>query len=156
MMRNRLCHVLALVTLTACSPPRYTYYFDRYSTKEKNPPVPGEVLAVAIPAELTVSSATTWNGTLPRSGEKNRVTPIRTSAQLREVVDKAQGTKAIPAAYAPESPAATSLDKDLKFSLIFGPSGIVFLIIGGSAFIVLGSICLIIGLIFFLKWILRQ
>lgn len=54
--------------------------------------------------------------------------------------------------------AAKALDKDLKFAAIFGAVGIVGLILGGIsvAFAVIGGIALIIGIVFFVKWLIRQ
>ncbi len=60
------------------------------------------------------------------------------------------------------SPATTkssSIDHDLKLAAIFGAVGIVSLILGGPAgqfFTVIGAIALIIGVVFFVKWLIRQ
>lgn len=48
------------------------------------------------------------------------------------------------------------MDADLQRSIIFGASGIVALVIGGQVFWVLGSLSLLIGLIFGIKWLLRK
>lgn len=52
--------------------------------------------------------------------------------------------------------AKTGIDYDLKLAAIFGAVGIVGLIIGGNVFNVIGAIALIIGLVFFVKWLIRQ
>lgn len=60
------------------------------------------------------------------------------------------------------SPAPTkssSIDHDLKLAAIFGAVGIVGLLLGGSAgqfFTVIGAIALIIGVVFFVKWLMEQ
>lgn len=48
------------------------------------------------------------------------------------------------------------LDNDLKFAAIFGAVGITAMIIGGDVFYVIGGIALIIGVVFFVKWLIRQ
>jgi hypothetical protein len=54
---------------------------------------------------------------------------------------------------------SSSIDHDLKLAAIFGAVGIVSLILGGPAgqfFTVIGAIALIIGVVFFVKWLIRQ
>lgn len=48
------------------------------------------------------------------------------------------------------------MDNDLKLAAIFGAVGIVALIISGEVFYILGGIALIIGVVFFVKWLVRQ
>lgn len=50
----------------------------------------------------------------------------------------------------------TGFDHDLKLAAIFGAIGVVALFISGNAFYVIGAIALIIGLVFFIKWLVRQ
>ncbi len=47
-------------------------------------------------------------------------------------------------------------DEDLKLATIFGAVGITGLIIGGNVFNIIGAIALVIGVVFFVKWIIRQ
>lgn len=47
-------------------------------------------------------------------------------------------------------------DPDLRRAAIFGVAGLVALIIGGNLFWVVGSLSLLIGLIFSIKWLLRK
>lgn len=49
-----------------------------------------------------------------------------------------------------------AMDNDLKFAAIFGAVGITALIIGGDVFYIIGGIALIIGVVFFVKWMIRQ
>ena len=55
-----------------------------------------------------------------------------------------------------ESLAPGSMDKDLKRAILFGAVGLVALIIGGNAFQVIGGLSLLIGLVFLIKWLVRQ
>lgn len=48
------------------------------------------------------------------------------------------------------------MDNDLKLAAIFGAVGIVALIISGDVFYIIGGIALIIGVVFFVKWLVRQ
>jgi hypothetical protein len=49
-----------------------------------------------------------------------------------------------------------AMDHDLKLAAIFGAVGLVALIISGDVFYVIGGIALIIGVVFFVKWLVRQ
>ncbi len=48
------------------------------------------------------------------------------------------------------------MDNDLKFAAIFGSIGLVSFIIGGDVFNIIGAVAMIIGIVFFVKWLLRQ
>ncbi|MEI9918741.1 MAG: hypothetical protein WDO14_08050 [Bacteroidota bacterium] len=52
--------------------------------------------------------------------------------------------------------ASQGMDRDLKLAAIFGAVGIVALIINGTVFYIIGGIALIIGIVFFVKWLIRQ
>ncbi|QOI96313.1 MAG: hypothetical protein HRU69_01950 [Flammeovirgaceae bacterium] len=49
-----------------------------------------------------------------------------------------------------------AMDNDLKLAAVFGAVGIVSFIIGGDVFHVIGAIALIVGVVFFVKWLMRQ
>ncbi len=53
---------------------------------------------------------------------------------------------------------ARGLDHDLKLAAIFGAVGVVGLLLGsaGQFFTIIGAISLIIGTVFFVKWLLEQ
>jgi hypothetical protein len=59
-----------------------------------------------------------------------------------ESVESVSGTKA--------------LEHDLKLAAIFGAVGIVGLLISGDVFFIIGAIALLIGVVFFVKWLVRQ
>jgi hypothetical protein len=54
--------------------------------------------------------------------------------------------------------ATKQLDDDLKLAIIFGAIGITFAVLGGinTVFWVIGVIGLIVGLVFFIRWISTQ
>jgi hypothetical protein len=53
---------------------------------------------------------------------------------------------------------AKAIDRDLKLAAIFGAVGVTgFLLAGvGYAFLVIGAVAFIIGVVFFVKWLIRQ
>ncbi|MCE2996614.1 MAG: hypothetical protein ACK5RG_22000 [Cyclobacteriaceae bacterium] len=53
---------------------------------------------------------------------------------------------------------ASGIDHDLKLAAIFGAVGVVGLLLGsaGQFFTIIGAISLIIGTVFFVKWLLEQ
>ena len=56
----------------------------------------------------------------------------------------------------PKTQAIGSLDYDLKMGAIFVVVGLAGLAIGGNAFQIIGGISLIIGVVFLIKWLIRQ
>ena len=69
---------------------------------------------------------------------------IKKIAKKNDVVESTEATKA--------------LDRDLKLGAIFGAVGVVGLILGGASavFFYIGGIALIIGVVFFVRWLIRQ
>ena len=49
-----------------------------------------------------------------------------------------------------------ALENDVKLAAIFGAVGIVLLIIGGDVLYVLGAVALLVGLYFFIRWLIHQ
>lgn len=160
-MRYSLVTILMVLILVSCSTPRYAYYFDRhqYTTGKSVVTVPmNEFLLPPNQAVLTVSAVAEVE-VMPMN-----VTPKPESREIEEdlpVTERKERKVLLPQNRAktqmsiPQAPAST-LDRDLKLSIIFGASGIVGLIIGGSVFWVLGSISLLIGVILLIKWVVRQ
>lgn len=169
-MKITLQHVLAFLVLTSCSAPKYTYNFDYhdYNAGRKDKRAMKEVASdpgpVAVVPESLVANA-------PESVSKVEIARDETSSpaattrltttkketkqlkrELKEVLRKARiGSNS------PETTQATAaIDRDLQLAAIFGAVGIVAYIIGGSAFWIIGSVAMIIGVIFFVRWLLRQ
>lgn len=84
------------------------------------------------------------------SGQERKVFRHQVKKEIKNYV---QSTKKQVKANAARS---SGVDHDLKLAAIFGAVGIVALIIGGDIFYVLGAIALIIGVVFFVKWLVRQ
>ena len=171
----------AFLTLAACSAPTYTYNFDHYDySSGKKLPTQNSV-AHDVPNE-TVSPLTFSNKELLASASPTVVVPeeIKTSSfsqeekadryknmSKRERTDFKKELRSEIKNYAKKlksgdegaSIAATNeLDDELKLAIIFGAIGITLTVLGGinTVFWVLGVVGLVIGLVFFIRWISRQ
>jgi hypothetical protein len=54
--------------------------------------------------------------------------------------------------------ATSTMDSDLKMAIIFGAVGLTLTLFGGinEAFWVLGVIAIVVGVVFLVKWLVRQ
>ena len=178
-IRLHVAHVglsLAFVALcAACSTPKMAYKFDYHDynagrnakdVKEEvaaNPgpmPVQAETLVAVEPAKegVTTSIESTEKPVVIAKGKtyeemtkkERRELRREFKKEIKEIVKKKDGGNSVEATKA--------LDKDLKLGIIFGAVGVVGLILGGasSAFWIIGAIALIIGVVFFVKWLVRQ
>jgi len=140
--------IVSLLSLAACSTPRYAYYFpqppdvaDRPGTVTLTPLTP--------PAEssgLQAGTVVTPEVRLPKGSAKT-IPPasfIIPEEELPSATDH------------PPNSLPIKEDRELRRSAIFTAAGLVALIIGGSVFWVVGSLCLMIGLIFAIKWLLHK
>ena len=167
------------IVFAACSSPRYTYHFDHYDyesgrrkdiSMQQGPAGESPVLlaehdyvasqadaAPAGPGDVVISSAS------PES-HHSRNYKAMTSAERKnfrkEIKSQVrQYAKAIKSGQATASVSATSeLDDELKLAIIFGAVGITLTVLGGinTIFWVLGVAGLVIGLVFFIRWIQTQ
>jgi hypothetical protein len=48
------------------------------------------------------------------------------------------------------------MGQDMKLAAIFGAVGIVLLIIGGDVLTIIGAVALLVGLYFFIRWLIHQ
>jgi hypothetical protein len=165
-MRNKLLFVLSLALLAACSSPKYTYNFDHYNYnagKKKSiasnetvvmqgPEVvqPNELVAsaerVTIAAEKTEVKNEVRKTYVQMTKSERKDLRIQLKSEIKKHIKEKKDVKQ-----------ATAIgDRDLKLAAIFGAVGIVGLIIGGDVFYIIGAIALIIGVVFFVKWLVRQ
>ena len=173
-MKRILLILAAAAFMASCSSPKYTYNFDHYNYnagKKKTSSV-NEVVSnegpQAIQPELLMASTTNEIPSaeiiLPTTEAK--AAPVKkTYAQMTkierkelrtylkaEVKNKIQTKKA-----SIESVSSSKgMDGDLKLATIFGAVGIAGLIIGGDVFYIIGGLALLIGVVFFVKWVIRQ
>jgi hypothetical protein len=172
-MQSKITLVIALVLLASCSAPKYTYYFSHYRNDvAKNQQHPAEVspaldnnqLMASVgdePAMLTgvsaepvmvadVSAKAVVEKPIQQLSKSQRVQLKR---ELRKYVKSQKKAGSI------ESVKSTkAMDHDLKLAAIFGAVGIVGLALNGIAtvFGIIGGIAFLIGVVFFVKWIIRQ
>ena len=169
-MKNNITVLLAIVVLASCSAPKYSYYFDHtnYYAGKKESKANREVSPLTVDAQQMVASASDQPVVLAPVVESPAAaaTVEKTYLQMNKAEKKAlrQQLKKDLRSYVSSKKADSektthagqAIDNDLKLAAIFGAVGIVGLIIGGNAFNIIGGIALIIGVVFFVKWLIRQ
>lgn len=168
-MKQKLLLLLSVALLAACSSPKYTYQFDRYQYRTaKSVPTADENIqgpAAINPLELTASIENTpaLAVTEPAATEPVRKTYAQMNKQERKALR--QHIKAEVKAFSKEKKEVIKkmaekklMDSDLRLAAIFGAVGLTGLILGGvgEAFTIIGAIALLIGVVFFVKWLVRQ
>lgn len=164
---KKIIYLLTAVLFAACSSPKYTASFNSYDTPSGYRPVKASeapVTAVNSPELLAstshapvefkseVGSSTAVHKTyVQMSKAERRVLRNHLRSEIKTYV-KDQKAK-----LSPKSTEATNaMDSDLKLAAIFGAVGVVASIIGGDVFWIIGGIAFIIGVVFFVKWLVRQ
>ena len=171
-MRKILLFLAAITLMASCSAPKYSYNFDHYNYNagKKNTPVNATVVTdgpQAIQPELLTASASNIVETVEVAPTvETKTAPVKkTYAQMTKTERKELRTylkaevKNSIKSKKESIKSATStngMDGDLKLAVIFGAVGIVGLIIGGDVFYIIGGIALLIGVVFFVKWVIRQ
>lgn len=163
---KKFIYSLAALAAVACSGPKYTASFNNVnSTVPYYAANNSTVLAPVNPEELVASASETPVVLAPAVAENSHETVRKTysqmtkeerknlRAELKSVIkiqkmNKKMGVEA--------SAATKAMDSDLKLAAIFGAVGLVALIISGNLFYIIGGIALIIGVVFFVKWLVRQ
>ncbi len=163
-MKNRTLFLLAIVMLQSCATPKYSYFFAHHTyetgKKQSSKTQASEPLAIdpqsllASTSESVISLAPT-----PPAAGPSATNTLRTNKLERKEI-RAQWKKEIKpmiVAAKKNSPnPKAGMDEDLKLAAIFGAVGLVGLIIGGSVFNIIGGIALLIGVVFFVRWLIRQ
>jgi PBP1b-binding outer membrane lipoprotein LpoB len=171
-MKRILLILAAAVFMASCSSPKYTYNFDHYNynsgkkkTSSINEGASIEGPKAIHPEILTASLINTASAVEGATTEPKSATVKKTYAQMNKnerkelrTYLKAEVKNSIKAKKASiQSTSATKdLDGDLKLAAIFGAVGIAGLIIGGDVFYIIGGLALLIGVVFFVKWVIRQ
>lgn len=168
-MKNKIFVLLALVMLQACSSPRYSYYFshDQYQYGQKKNASAPETSPLRLDPTMLEANASTGESLIDIAVVHEQVgspsTPqVKVSKSERKAIHSQLKRELKPILVAEKkhakemATASGGMDKDLKLAAIFGVAGFVGLIIGGSVFNVLGGIALLIGLVFLIRWIIRQ
>lgn len=174
-MKSKITFLLAIVLLASCSAPKYAYYFDHHDYNAGRKPAQAKASVTPVQEESSILTVDPQTLTASTSDspvlieEKAAVVPASekkvTYAQMTKAEKKAFRKEVgkeiksyIAAKKKMNSIQATKagMDHDLKLAAIFGAVGIVGLIIGGDVFWIIGGIALLIGVVFFVKWIIRQ
>ncbi len=171
-MKSKLYYLLTIVLIASCSSPKYTYNFDRYDYNSGKKPQrtavmspKSEVAPVEAQQLLASKESTFLIVDVPKDNEGTMATrPAdvrKTYAQMSK--SERKGFRADVKKYIKEkkesikaAKKANAMDNDLKLAAIFGAVGLVALIISGDVFYILGGIAMIIGVVFFVKWLVRQ
>lgn len=160
------------ILLAACSTPKYTYHFDHYdySTKKKDPagksvvvteqPVQESVLAID---EGTLTASLRENEPVlatpaPTMTKEEAITKLESmsKAERKELKKEVKRYVKENKKDIKEGKAPKKLENDVKLAAIFGVIGIVLLIIGGDVLYILGAVALLVGLYFFIRWLINQ
>lgn len=206
-MKHILLLVAAILIVTACSSPRYTYNFDYYdynsgrkhhhakaapskSETEEHPLALEErtLVASAAPIVLTeedIPTAGTASNpakvTKPskaalaetkkaeavakenaallarRYKELSKSQRKEFKAELKKQFKRYMKAKRTGDTVAANN-ATSNMDQDLKMAIIFGAVGLTLTLFGGinEAFWILGVIAIVVGVVFLVKWLVRQ
>ena len=175
-MKKILLILAAVAFMASCSSPKYTYNFGHYNynagkkhTSSNTEFVANEGLKVIQPDLLTASvsnevnseeialpiveaKATSKKSTYAQMTKTERMalrtflkTEVKNSIKVKKASIEIEGVYS-----------AKGMDSDLQLAAIFGAVGLVALIISGDVFYIIGGIALLIGVVFFVKWLIRQ
>lgn len=166
---KKIIYLLSVVLLGACSSPKYTASFNSYDTPPGNRAVksietpaptstinPNELIASTSMAPVEIKKEITPTTEVRKTYVQMSKTERKAlRSQLRSEIKtyvKDQKKKLEPTTVQ----ATHGMDNDLKLATIFGAVGIVALIIGGDVFWIIGGIAMLIGVVFLVKWLIRQ
>ncbi len=168
-MKTKITVLLAIVILASCSAPKYSYYFDHhnYNGGKKQIAPSNEKSLLSVDPQLMEASVSDESHILSEPKTESTEAPVvkKTYFQMNKSERKTlrHKLKKEIKSYVAEkkknySEQATNagMDHDLKLAIIFGAVGLVALLIGGDVFWIIGGIALLIGVVFFVKWIVRQ
>ena len=168
-MKSKLYYLLALILITSCSAPKYAYHFDQYDYNSGNKsgvatidiekevaPIESQQLLASTDNTFLIEETSSEDKLLTSSEEVRKTYAQMTKSERKEfradvkkyIKEKKESVKA--------AKKANAMDNDLKLAAIFGAVGLVALIISGDVFYILGGIAMIIGVVFFVKWLVRQ
>ena len=177
-MKIRVLSLAFLAFCAACSTPKMAYKFDYHNynagrkakeVKEEvasNPgplPIQAESLLAMEPVKeeptasiesvekpIVVAPTKTYDDMTKKERRQLRKEFVK---EIKSIIKKKDNNEKDGVA---KVEATKGMDKDLKLAAIFGAVGIVALIINGTVFYIIGGIALIIGIVFFVKWLIKQ
>lgn len=165
--------LLTLAFLSSCSAPKYTYHFDHYDynsgkkgkslAEQKVAVEPTTQPSILTLDEKTLTASVNESGAYvpppaPTLSREEAIAKINSMSkeerkELKKEVKKfvRKNKKEIK-----NGTGTKQLDNDVKLASIFGAVGIVLLIIGGDVLYVIGALALLVGLYFFIRWLIHQ
>ena len=183
-MKRKLLYLLSIVLLASCSAPKYTYNFGSYdynagkrkaasveASAKQSESVRTEELAA--PVEMT-ASAEVISSTTEKTNGPSTLTDVQTSLSEKykqmSASEKKEFRKEVMHAtknyskamrrgdHVAAEKAVQAMDHDLKLAIIFGAVGLTLTLFGGvnEVFWIIGVISFVIGVVFFIKWVVRQ
>lgn len=183
-MKNIIFILFGVLLLAACSTPKYTYFFDRYdyNSGRKNKTAENEL---TFSQERLNSPLAIEEGSLVASTDQKITLASETQSSVTPVTDPQAAqkkfssmTKAEKKAFKKElkaevktyfkskkksdngnsTDATKVMDYNLKMALIFGAVALVLSFFGGvnSIFWILSVVALVVGVVFFIKWLAEQ
>lgn len=163
---KKLIYSLIALSTVACSSPKYTASFNNvnstvpyYASKSTATPAPinaEQLIASTTEAPVLLVEPTSNTSETTVSKTYAQMTKAQRK-QLRSEIKSVLKAQKMNKKLGVESTQATKgIDHDLKLAAIFGAVGLVALIISGQVFYIIGGIALIIGVVFFVKWLVRQ
>jgi|JI102314A2RNA_FD_contig_51_886217_length_2581_multi_6_in_0_out_0_3 hypothetical protein len=171
---KKFIYLLMALGTVACSSPKHTASFNNvnsivpyYASKSTDTPTPlkpqeliastSDVPALLVEEVVVVEPATeavrkTYLQ-MSKVERKNLRQHLRAEIKTEMNVRKVNKKLGVEAAHATKG-----MDHDLKLAAIFGAVGLVAMAIfaGNSVLWIVGGIALIIGVVFFVKWLVRQ
>jgi hypothetical protein len=169
---KKLIYSVIVLSMVACSGPKYTASFNNvnstvpyYASKTGTSPArinPNQLLAST--SEIPVLVEEPSNTVVPTAKPLRKTYMQMTKAErkdlrkyLRMEIKSVVNAKKFDKKMGVEAANATkAMDNDLKLAAIFGAVGLVAMLINGNVFWIIGGIALIIGVVFFVKWLVRQ
>lgn len=179
-MRRAVLLVLPAL-LCACATPRYSYNFDYYNYSEGSPEAkPSQVtdfsanelsnsklVADASSGYLYLTESTEVTGEVEKGRSGKRESGTKQVSELtrterrelkRELKQTIKEYRELDRQVASGPGSVNEMDNDLKMAIIFGAVGLTLSLFAGvnAAFWVLGVIAIVVGVVFLVRWLLRQ
>ncbi|HEY5691330.1 MAG TPA: hypothetical protein VIS49_07740 [Cyclobacteriaceae bacterium] len=167
-MKSTFYFLFVSIAIVSCTSPRYAYHFDYYDYNSgkkgqevdltvayESAVVNPEALLASKENKIMITEFQNNEEVLPATTIKKTYLQMTKSerrgfrSELKKFIKvKKESVKA--------AKSTNDMDNDLKLAAIFGAVGLVALIISGDVFYIIGGIALIIGVVFFVKWLVRQ
>lgn len=177
-MKKYLLIVMSILMLGSCSSPKYAYNFDYHDynsgkkvvgISETNVPKVDQEIDQVYPGVIEQSTlvATSKSETYYPTENKLETTITKEEAlakfnamskeEKKEFKSKVKSfIKENRKSEVTAVQAKAGMSQDVKLAAIFGAAGIVLLIIGGDVLTIIGAVALLVGLYFFIRWLIHQ